>query len=165
MGMSRGREGRSVPTPAAPTGAQSGAEADDRICLWAQRLAIRFTRATDLPPRLTKVLRTAQTREPTSDSEAERRLVANAQAWEVVIRTMVNKIADPTVWRLVTLMPEVGRDVHSVSECQDFTDLVDYLVLRRDKEACDDDELGLLATLLTALQRETEAGLASRDAK
>lgn len=165
MGMTGRRTRGPIRAPSAPANTSSSAEIEDRIRMSAQRLAVRFTREVDLPPRLARASRTSQVREPASDSEAERRLATNVQAWERVIQTMVNKIPDPTVWRLIALMPEVKRDVSSISECQDFLELVDYLVLRRDNEGCDDDELGLLATLVTGFQREVEAALANRKAK
>ena len=69
---------------------------------------------------------------------------------------MLSKIDNTIAWRFINLKPEINADVKSVFYCKDFCDINDYLVLRRDKENCDDAELGRLAMLSVAIQREIE---------
>ena len=57
------------------------------------------------------------------------------------------------------LAPQIDGDITKVTDNADFCDFIDYLILRRDKENCDADELGGLAQLSTAFQREVEKRL------
>lgn len=54
------------------------------------------------------------------------------------------------------MSPQFDRAVNSVADNKDFRDFVDYLILRRDKEQCGAEELGSLAILSVAFQREIE---------
>lgn len=76
--------------------------------------------------------------------------------WSNLIDTMLSKIDNSIAWRFINLTPEITTDIKSVVYYKDFCDINDYLVLRRDKEICDDAELGRLAMLSVAIQREIE---------
>jgi hypothetical protein len=54
------------------------------------------------------------------------------------------------------LSPQFDGTVNRVTENKDFCNFVDYLILRRDKEKCGPEELGGLALLSVAFQREVE---------
>ena len=69
---------------------------------------------------------------------------------------MLTKIDNVQAWRFINLSPEIGPTVRRVTDCRDFLDFTDYLILRRDKENCGADELGNLALLSVAFQREIE---------
>ena len=51
------------------------------------------------------------------------------------------------------------RAITKLTQNKDFSDFIDYFILRRDTERCDSDELGGLALLSVAFQREIEKRL------
>lgn len=69
---------------------------------------------------------------------------------------MLKKIENQQAWRFITLKPNIEDDISIVVNSKDFSDFTDYLILRRDKENCDYEELGLLAMLHTEFQREID---------
>ncbi|MCY2990856.1 MAG: hypothetical protein NTY19_23715 [Planctomycetota bacterium] len=130
---------------------------DDRVVIAAHRLAVRFTEDADLPARCRRrtdpSVKIPKFKE---DSEIEKRFKANVESWRTVIETMIAKLDEGQAWRFINLRPEsIGR-IGKVIESQDFCDFIDYMILRRDKEWCGPDELGGLALLSVALQREVE---------
>jgi hypothetical protein len=114
---------------------RSSTNEDNRVAIAAHRLAIYFTDEANLPVRFRKSPSSAQPRK---------------------IETMLAKISNRLAWRLIKLSPEMYPTVWKVTDCKDFCDFVDYLILRRDTEKCGADELGGLALLSTAFQREIE---------
>jgi hypothetical protein len=69
---------------------------------------------------------------------------------------MISKIDQEQAWRFIHLLPQIEPEITTLTENKDFCDLNAYLVLRRDIELCDSDELGGLALLSVAFQREIE---------
>ncbi len=69
---------------------------------------------------------------------------------------MLAKIAESQAWRFITLSPKFNATFNKVTDNEDFCNFVDYMILRRDKEQCGPDELGGLALLSVAFQREVE---------
>ena len=140
-------------TPAPP----STSSAEDRVALASHRLAVEFAEDDQLPTRYRKLSDSAQkTRKPKEDSDIEQRFKANVQAWRVLIETMLTKLDADQAWRFINLRPQVAGSVAKVTDSKDFCDFVDYLIQRRDKEQCDGDELGGLAQLSVAFQRQIE---------
>ena len=138
---------------------RSAEEADmhDRIDIAAHRLAVQFTEDDQLPTRYRRRAEPDQKkRKVKQDSEIEKRFRANVRAWRTLIQTMLGKLQAAQAWRFINLAPQVDGDLAKVTDNPDFCDFIDYLILRRDKENCDADELGGLAQLLTAFQREVE---------
>lgn len=137
---------------------ESGPSApDERVVVAAHRLAVRFTEDPDLPARYRRRADpSGKVPKIKEDSEIEKRFKANVESWSKLIKTMIAKLDEGQAWRFINLRPEsIGRIVR-VTDCQDFCDFIDYLTLRRDKERCDSDELGGLALLSVAFQREVE---------
>ena len=131
--------------------------AEERLTLTAHRLAIRFTEDTDLPARYRKLSDPARKiRKVKEDSEVEKRFKANVEAWAHLIETMLAKIEESQAWRFINLGPHILGTMNKVTDNKDFCDFVDYMILRRDKEQCGPDELGGLALLSVAFQREVE---------
>jgi hypothetical protein len=137
-------------------GGLDSADRDTKVAIAAHRLAIFFTEEADLPARFRKSSSSAKSKIVKKDSELERRFKEDVKLWKQLIETMLAKISNPQAWRFVTLSPEVDATVQKLSDCKDFSDFVDYLILRRDKEQCNEDELGGLAMLSVAFQREIE---------
>lgn len=135
-------------------------DAHDPIEIVAHRLAVQFTEDQLLPTRYRKTADSDQRkRKPKQDSEVEKRFRSNVQSWRGVIETMLGKLETAQAWRFINLAPQVDGEITKVTDATDFCDFIDYLILRRDKENCDDDELGGLAQLSTAFQREVEKRL------
>ena len=123
----------------------------------AHRLAERFSERGDVPKRLQRRPGSSdQVKKTTVDSGVEKRFQENVHQWKQLIDTMLAKISPPLAWRVLKLSPQIEGKLHSVTDCQDFRCLVDYLILRRDKECCDANEVGWLARLSVAFQREIE---------
>lgn len=136
---------------------QASTSAHDRIDLAAHKLAVYFTEDTDLPARYRRLTDPSRKiRKVKQDSEIENRFKANVESWGRLIHTMLAKIDDSQAWRFINLSPQFEGTVNRVTENKDFCDFVDYLILRRDKEKCGPEELGGLALLSVAFQREVE---------
>lgn len=132
----------------------------DPIEIAAYRLAVQFTEDELLPTRYRKTADSDQRkRKPKQGTEVERRFRAYVHAWRTMIETMLGKLQAAQAWRFINLAPQVDGDLAKVTDNADFCDFIDYLILRRDKENCDADELGGLAQLSTAFQREVEKRL------
>jgi hypothetical protein len=127
----------------------------DRVELASHRLAVSFSEEANLPIRFRRTS-SSKPRRGKEDSEVELRFRAKVQAWRQLIETMLSKVDHSQAWRFVDLTPEVPPQLQDLTDCRDFCDFIDYLVLRRDKEQCGPDELGALALLSVALQREVE---------
>ncbi len=137
---------------------------EDRVTLACHRLAVEFTEEDQLPVRYRKRGdSTRKPREPKKDSEIEKRFKATVQSWRSLIETMLAKLEQDQAWRFIDLRPQFdGGKLKSVAENPDFCAFNDYLILRRDKENCEPDELGGLAQLSVAFQREVEKRIETR---
>jgi hypothetical protein len=149
----------------APNQADANTDIHDPIELVVHRLAVQFTEDELLPTRYRRTADSDQRkRKPKQDSEVEKRFKSNVQSWRNLIETMLSKLEPEQAWRFINLAPRVDGDLAKVTDNTDFCNFVDYLILRRDKENCDTDELGGLAQLLTAFQREVERRLVREEA-
>ncbi len=138
----------------------TAAQTHDPIEIAAYRLAVLFTEDQLLPTRYRKTADSDQRKRQTKqDSEVEKRFRKNVQAWRTLIETMLGRLQAAQAWRFINLSPQVDGALAKVTDNADFCDFIDYLILRRDKENCDADELGGLAQLSTAFQREVEKRL------
>lgn len=135
---------------------RNSANKDTRVVIAAHRLAVDSMEEASLPVRYRKTPSSAQSRKIKEDSEVENRFRANVMSWTQLIETMLAKISNRQAWRFIDVSPEIPPTVRKVTDCRDFWDFVDYLIQRRDKEKCSADELGGLALLSTAFQREIE---------
>ena len=125
-----------------------------KVSLAAHRLTIYFSQDDDLPARYRR--KPTKTNRVKEDSKLEKAFKERVKSWSALIDTMLSKIDDGQAWRFVNLAPEVPPTAHGLTECKDFCDFVDYLILRRDKEDAGPDEVGGLAQLLTPFQRKIE---------
>jgi len=134
-----------------------------RIAIAAERLAVRFTfDEKELPARYRKASSTAEPKQLQKDSQQELRFKAHVEKWTQLIETMLGKIDQQQAWRFIGLSPKVDSTIRQLTDCSDFCDFTDYLILRRDVENCSADELGGLAALSVAFQREIEKSLPAR---
>jgi hypothetical protein len=132
----------------------------DHILIAANRLAIHFSEDKDLTRRYQRQTESARSpRKSNEDSAVERRFKANVELWTVAISTMLTKLDTPFAWRLIHLSPHLEGHERRLTENRDFCTLIDYMVVRRERENCGVDELGRLAQLSVAFQREVEAKL------
>jgi len=129
----------------------------DPVELASHRLAVHFTEDNQLPARYRKRSDSARkTRKSKEDSEIEKRFRANVESWRVLIETMLAKLNPAQAWRFINLSPRIDEGTTKLTDNTDFCAFIDYMILRRDKPQCDADELGGLAALLGAFQREIE---------
>lgn len=130
---------------------------DDRIAEAARTLALRFTDDADLPARFRRQTNaSAKPREVKRDSDLEKRFRNTVESWARLIETMIAKLDHAQAWRFVHLLPQTDVPITKIMQNNDFSAFIDYLTLRRDEENCDADELGGLALLSVALQKEVE---------
>jgi len=156
MPTTRDQDVFEMPAGSMQEGSRRSANEDTRVILAAHRLAVAFTEEADLPVRFRKSSSSAQSRKSKKDSEVEKRFGANVKSWTQLIETMLAKIGSQQAWRFVELSPEIDPTVRKLSDCKDFCDFMDYLILRRDREKCGAEELGGLALLSMAFQRKIE---------
>lgn len=144
-----------------PSGPAFEAATQISIDLEAHRLAIYFTDSAELPTRLRKRSESGKQKKKTKkrDSEVEKRFKKNVQEWRSLIETMLERLPLEQAWRFIRLAPRIDKDAARLTDNPDFHDLMEYLILRRDKEECGAAELGCLAQLSTAFQREIERHL------
>ena len=105
---------------------------DARVAIAAHRLAVDFTEEASLPVRFRKSSSSAQPRKIKEDSNVEKRFRANVMSWTQLIETMLAKISNRLAWSFIDLSPEIPPTVRKLTDCKDFCDFVDYLILRRD---------------------------------
>lgn len=128
-----------------------------RIASAALNLAILFSDDDSLPLRFRRHRSSSsRIRQAKKDSELEKRFKAHVKSWHCAINTMLAKLDRRQAWRFIQLTPLVDSETRSVTDNKDFCDFIAYLILRRDKEECCPDELGALALLPVAFQREVE---------
>lgn len=137
-------------------GSRNSAIEVTKVVAAAHRLAVDFTEEANLPVRFRTSPSSAKSRKIKEDSEVEKRFRASVMLWRQLIETMLSKISNRQAWRFIDRSPEIHPTVRTLTDCKDFCDFVDYLILRRDMEKCSADELGELALLSTAFQREIE---------
>lgn len=137
--------------------------ADYQVLVAAHRLAVRFIEESDLPARYRRLANpSVKIRKVKEESDVEKQFKVNVDAWRELIEVLLSKVREDQAWRFVNACPQVSGDDKKVTECQDFCDFMDYMILRRDKEDCDSSELGGLALLLVAIQREVEKQIIAR---
>lgn len=142
--------------------ATGSADKGRRIATAATRLAIAFSDDTDLPARYQKSS-SGKSRKVTPEARVEKRFRANVHDWRRALETMLAKLDADQAWRFIELCPSADKPISKVTESKDFCDFCDYFALRRDQEMCGPEELGCLAMLLSAFQRETEKRLKAGD--
>ena len=129
---------------------------ENRIFTTAIQLALKFSDETDIPARLKNKSESQKRTISKQDSLVEKRFQDNVRAWNKVIEKILAKVETQQAWRFINLSPSIEPEIKGVTYCKDFLDFTDYFVLRRDIEKCDHEEVGLLAMLHTAFQREIE---------
>lgn len=85
------------------------------------------------------------------------RFHAHVEGWSNTIK-QVYKLAKnyDQAHRIIALKPLLPEECTSAIQCQDFLDMTEILIIRRDLEKCSDNELGKLCTLTGALQKAIE---------
>lgn len=145
-----------------PNAAKQPFAEEDKVKLASHRLAVQFTEDDQLPARYRKRMDSTQKiRKAKEDSDVEKRFRASVQGWRTLIQTMFAKLDNDQAWRFINLCPQFDGPIKSVADNGDFCAFIDYLILRRDRENCDSDELGGLAQLSVAFQREVEKRIAT----
>lgn len=133
---------------------------NERVATAAHKLALRFTEDAELPARFRRQTDSSvKPRRFKEDSDIEIRFRANVDSWARLIETMISKIDQAQAWRFIHLRPQIDGAITKLTQNKDFCDFIDYLILRRDTELCESDELGGLALLSVAFQREIEKRL------
>jgi|SRR5690554_458835 len=130
---------------------------ENQIDIAANRLAISFADDIDIPARFKS--KSDKQKKINPDSSIELRFKEDVAHWKNLITIMLDKLDSGIAWRFLNISPNPDDISKSVAYQKDFCDFIDYLVLRRDKENCDADELGRLAMLSGAFQRELEKKL------
>ena len=130
----------------------------------ATHLARFFTEEIDLPGRLkdreNKKEKNKNTQKDKENSGVEQRFQDKIKSWDLFVKTMFSKMEQEQAIRILNLNPKVEPSIINAAYCKDFNDFTDYFILRRDKEKCDIEELGQLAQLHTAFQKEIDKRIA-----
>lgn len=130
---------------------------DARIEKAALRLAKGYLDESEIPIRFKKgANEESKIKKVNSDSQIETKFQEEVDYWINLIETMLSKIDNTIAWRFINLTPLITEEIERVTDCPDISYFIDYLVLRRDTENCDDEELGRLAMLSGQFQRVIE---------
>lgn len=136
---------------------------DNSIKTAAIKLAILFSEESNIPSRFkTKNKDSEKKQKYNQDSSIEKKFQKEINEWEENIRTMMSKIDNDIAWRFINLKPKVNNEINRLSDSKEFSVFNDYLVLRRDIENCSSNELGRLAMLSVAFQREIEKNIINK---
>jgi hypothetical protein len=119
----------------------------------AEKLAISFTEPELIPAKYKKTSKKAKSKE---DSKIQQKFNETIDAWHIVVKTILENVESPQAWRFINTNPKIDKSINRLTDCKDFLDFFDYFARRRDKDFCDDNELGLLSLLLMAFQRKIE---------
>lgn len=130
---------------------------DNRIDITAIKLALAFSDESDIPARFKP--KSNKQKKINPNSNIEKRFEEDVAHWEKLVKQILNKLEPKLAWRFLNISPKPDDISKSIAYQKDFCDFIDYLVLRRDVENCDADELGRLAMLSGAFQRELEKNL------
>lgn len=128
---------------------------DYRITTIANQLALKFTDELDIPGRF-KTDSKSERKKSNPNAKVEQRFRKKVEDWKSLINIMLSKVDNEKAWRFILISPKIEDNLESVSKSQDFLDFLDYLIIRRDIENCDSDELGYLCMLHFEFQREIE---------
>ena len=120
----------------------------------AIKLAIIFSEEKDIPSKYKKNKKNSK--KAKSDTLVQTRFDNNVKAWMETISRILKNIETNLAWRFITINPKIIKGLDYVAEHDDFIEFTNYLTLRRDVHICDNIELGCLAQLHTAFQREIE---------
>lgn len=131
-------------------------EDNDRITLSSTKLALMFSDELDIPTRFKQKDDKEKKNTVNLNTLVEKRFQENVKMWKNFINILLSKIDNKQAWRFINITPIIETDCQTVTKNKDFCDFTDYFVLRRDIENCSDDEIGCLAMLHTAFQRNIE---------
>lgn len=121
----------------------------------AIRLTLKFLNEEDIPGRFT-----GKKGKPETEEKREQIFQKNVSVCEKTIKMILTKVENQqAAWRFINLSPIIEPGIKGVTYCKDFRDFTNYLILRRDIEKCDNDELGWLVLLHTTFQGEIEKQL------
>jgi hypothetical protein len=136
---------------------KSASVLDSRIAVAAHQLTVRFTDEVDLPTRFRRQKNaTGKQRKINEESDIEKCFRNKVDSWANLIETMLSKIDQSQAWRFLHLSPQIDGKITKLTQNKDFCDLINYLILRRDTDKCESEELGGLALLSVAFQKEIE---------
>ena len=123
----------------------------------AIQLILKFEDDNDIPEKYRGTSK-VKNKKRKKDTLVEKRFQKHLQAWIKTIESILLNIDDhQQAWRFIKINPSVVEgNISSITYCKDYLDFTDYLILRRDIQNCDDDELGKLCKLHTAFQDEIQ---------
>jgi PAS domain-containing protein len=126
---------------------------DDAASIAASQLALRFTDDADIPGRFKNRNQTAGKK---TGSKIEQRFKQNVDEWRFLVDEMLRRLEPGLAWRIINGNPGEVLPGSRVTETPDFIAAQDYLSQRRDQEGATSAEVGGLAMLVTAFQKEIE---------
>jgi hypothetical protein len=134
----------------------------NNLIITANQLAFKFSDESEIPSRLKKKDTEKKERQKSNlNSLTEQRFQINVNSWLRVIETILSKIESKKAWRFISTTPEVEPNIKNSAYCKDFKEFNDYLVLRRDIENCDDEEVGLISMLQAEFQKQIDKNIKS----
>lgn len=133
---------------------------ENQVNIAAHRLAIFYADEIDIPARYKS--KSDKQKKFNLDSSIEIRFRENVEHWKRLIDTMLSKIDRSLAWRFINSSPILDNISKSVAYHHDFIEFINYLVLRRDIDNCDSEELGRLVMLSGTFQKELEKMINSK---
>lgn len=120
----------------------------------AERLTKMFLDESEIPAKYKKENLSLAPKE--KETKILLKFIEHLNGWQITIDAMFERLPLFKAFRFIRLDPEVGKEIIGITECADFIDFTDYLILRRDIQNCSDDELGRLCMLSAAFQNVIE---------
>ena len=118
----------------------------------AMKLALKFADTQNIPARYRRGNTSGSVGK--ADEGVEGRFTEEIKIWDALILSMSGHLGKDVATRYLTSSPNVVTSQYkTLTDCLDFVEFNGYVQRRRDDDMCSSDELGLLALLLTELQK------------
>ena len=116
------------------------------------KLAIKYSDSAEIPTRF-KEKKNENDKKINLKTQIERNFQIRVADWENTLTILLQKLDSNLAWSFIYQKPTKEVNFKSAAYHIEFKLFVDYLILRRDKENCDDGELACLSLLLSSFQK------------
>jgi hypothetical protein len=119
------------------------------------KLAIKYCDSSEIPRRF-KEKKSESDKKINLNTQIEINFQLRVNDWENTLTLLLEKMDTNLAWIFIYQKPTKEPEIKSAAYHREFKLFTDYLILRRDKENCDDGELACLSMLHTSFQKQID---------
>jgi hypothetical protein len=119
------------------------------------KLAINYADSLDIPIRF-REKKSENEKKINFNTQIERNFQEKVNDWEKTLTILLQNVETDLAWSFINNKPQKENNIKSAAYHSQFKIFTDYLILRRDKENCENGELSCLALLHTSFQKEID---------